>query len=100
VRRIFGQAPSTAMPLSPDAELPTPFMYAGVLVFDRRVFTYLPAGVYSITRDVYPRLLAAGEPLYGYIHSGYWRALDTPEDLAAGRREIAARLAQGLLPAR
>jgi NDP-sugar pyrophosphorylase family protein len=64
-------------------------MYAGVMVFEARVFDYLPRGVYSITRDVYPRLLDAGEPLYGYVHRGYWRVLDTPADLEAGRREIA-----------
>ncbi|HXQ21045.1 MAG TPA: NDP-sugar synthase [Candidatus Acidoferrales bacterium] len=65
-------------------------MYAGVIIFEPRVFDYLPRGVYSITRDVYPRLLDAGEPLYGYVHRGYWRVLDTPDDLAAGRRELAA----------
>lgn len=68
-------------------------MYAGVLVFEPRVFDYLPRGVYSVTRDVYPRLLAAGEPLFGYVYDGYWRVLDTPEDLAAGRRELGARTA-------
>jgi mannose-1-phosphate guanylyltransferase/phosphomannomutase len=63
-------------------------MFAGVHVFEPRLFEYMQPGVYSITRDVYPRLLAAGEPLYGYMHHGYWRALDTPRDLAAGRRDI------------
>ena len=66
-------------------------LYAGVQVFAPRIFAYLPLGVYSITRDVYPRLLATGEPVYGYLHDGYWRVLDTPGDLAGGREEIAAR---------
>jgi NDP-sugar pyrophosphorylase family protein len=98
--RIFDQpgwgGPQTGDPPHPHArraeELPTPFMYAGVMVFEPRAFAYMPPGVYSLTRDVYPRLLAAGEPLYGYIHHGYWRVLDTFEDLAAGRREILERL--------
>lgn len=63
-------------------------MYAGVMILEPRIFDYLPAGVYSVTRDVYPRLLAAQEPLYAYVHRGYWRVLDTHEDLAAGRQEI------------
>ena len=63
-------------------------LFASVHVFDRRLFDYMQPGVYSITRDVYPRLLAAGEPVYGYVHHGYWRVLDTPGDLAAGRREL------------
>jgi mannose-1-phosphate guanylyltransferase len=72
---------------------PEPLMYAGVMIFEPRIFTYLPDGVYSITRDVFPRLLIAGEPVHGYVHHGYWRVLDTPADLEAGRREIAQRVA-------
>jgi NDP-sugar pyrophosphorylase family protein len=64
-------------------------MYAGVMVLEPRVFDYMEQGVFSITRDVFPRLLAADEPLYGYVHEGYWRVLDTPADLAAGRQELA-----------
>jgi mannose-1-phosphate guanylyltransferase len=87
--RIFDEGP----PSADGAEgFPSLFMYAGVQVLEPRVFTYLPPGIYSITRHVYPRLLAAGEPVYGYIHGGYWRVLDTPEDLEAGRREIAVHL--------
>jgi NDP-sugar pyrophosphorylase family protein len=66
-------------------------MYAGIMVLEPRVFDYMGQGIFSITRDVFPRLLAAGEPLYGYIHQGYWRVLDTPADLAAGREELARR---------
>ncbi len=92
IRRILGHChPASTMTES----LPRLF-YAGIQVFDPRIFEYLPGGVYSITRDVYPRLLAADEPVCGYVHEGYWRVLDTPGDLASGRREIAARLqAQG-----
>ena len=93
MRRIYDQpdggVPNAQAPTA--AELPTPFMYTGVLVLDPRVFAYIPPGVSSLTRDVYPRLLAAGEALYGYVHDGYWRVLDTPDDLAAGRREISLR---------
>ena len=64
-------------------------MYAGAMVLEPRVFDYMGQGVFSITRDVFPRLLRAGEPLYGYVHDGYWRVLDTPADLAAGRDELA-----------
>jgi mannose-1-phosphate guanylyltransferase len=67
------------------------FLFASVHLFEPRVFDYLQPGVYSITRDIYPRLLAAGEPVYGYVHRGYWRVLDTPQDLEAGRRELSGR---------
>jgi mannose-1-phosphate guanylyltransferase len=88
IRRFLGAPAAGGVPV--DAAL-TPLMFAGIHVFEPRVFDYLPHGIYSITRDVYPRLLAAGEPLYGYVYRGYWRVLDTPGDLQAGRREIATR---------
>ena len=66
-------------------------MYAGIMVLEPRVFDYMPQGVFSITRDIFPRLLRAGEALYGYVHEGYWRGLDTLPDLAAGREELAQR---------
>ena len=66
-------------------------MYAGIMVLEPRVFDYMPQGVFSITRDVFPRLLRDGEALYGYVHEGYWRVLDTLADLAAGREELAQR---------
>jgi NDP-sugar pyrophosphorylase family protein len=68
---------------------PARYMFASVHVFEPRVFEYMRPGVYSITRDVYPRLLAAGEPILGFVHHGYWRVLDTPHDLRAGREELA-----------
>ena len=65
-------------------------LYAGVMILEPRVFSYLDSGIFSITRDTYPRLLAAGEPLFGFVHRRYWRVLDTPADLEAGRAEISA----------
>jgi mannose-1-phosphate guanylyltransferase len=88
VRRILGHTHPAAAVVA--ESLPRLF-YAGIQVFDPRIFEYLSTGVYSITRDVYPRLLAADEPVFGYLHHGYWRVLDTPVDLASGRHEIAAR---------
>ncbi len=82
VRRFLGQSygnePTTGERL----------LFASVHVFEPRIFEYMQPGVYSITRDVYPRLLRAGEPICGYVHRGYWRVLDTPQDLAAGRYEL------------
>ncbi len=68
-------------------------MYPGVMVFEPRVHEYLEkqaaiSPVFSITRDIFPLMLNAGERLFGYLHEGYWRVLDTPADLAAGRAEI------------
>jgi NDP-sugar pyrophosphorylase family protein len=91
LRRFLGHVPpDDGGPVEPLTRL----MYAGTMVLEPRLFAYLPPGIYSITRDTLPRVLAAGEPLFGYVYSGYWRVLDTLVDLEAGRREIAERLAK------
>jgi NDP-sugar pyrophosphorylase family protein len=84
IRRFLSRMYEGALPCAADR-----YFFASVHLFEPRVFDYMQPGVYSITRDVYPRLLAAGEPIYGYVHSGYWRVLDTPHDLASGREELA-----------
>jgi NDP-sugar pyrophosphorylase family protein len=67
------------------------YFYASVMVCSPEIFRFLPPGVYSLTRHVLPQLLLAGEPVFACEHRGYWRVLDTPGDLEAGRREIAER---------
>jgi len=89
IRRFLGKTAAGAPP--PTADL-TPLMYTGIIVFEPTVFRYFPPGIYSLTRDVFPRMLDAGEALFGYVHHGYWRILDTPHDLAAGRADLALRL--------
>jgi NDP-sugar pyrophosphorylase family protein len=89
IRRVLGQPRDAAEPL-------TPLMFAGIHVFEPAVFDYMDGGIFGIIRTTYPRLLAAGCPLYGYTFGGYWRALDTHERLAEGRWEL--RGADGLTP--
>lgn len=84
IRRILGHPAGVAEPLRA-------LMFGGVHVFSARVFDYLPAGVYSITRATYPRLLDAEEPLYGYVFDGTWQLLDTHEGLASGRALVRRR---------
>lgn len=83
IRRFLG-APETAPgPL-------TPYMFAGAHVLSRNVFAYMPAGVpFSMTRATYPRMLADGEPLYGFPFEGYWRVVDTADDLRRADAELA-----------
>jgi NDP-sugar pyrophosphorylase family protein len=93
IRRFLGTPAAVPQPL-------TPYMFTGVHVFEPRVFDYLEHGSFSSTRQTYPRMLAAGEPLFGYVFDGYWRVLDTHDGLADGRRDIAAggRLSPRHLP--
>ena len=41
-----------------------------------------------MTRETYPALLVAGEPLYGFLFDGFWRVIDTPADLARAEHEL------------
>jgi len=66
-----------------------PFMYTGVQILEPRVFDYMPAeGAFSITEVTYPRMLGAGERLYGYRFDGTWLTVGTPDELT----EASARL--------
>jgi len=68
----------------------TALMYAGVSVWEPRVFDFMRPGAFSLTRDIIPRLLAAGESLYGCEYDGYWRVVDSPGELSLARAEIEA----------
>lgn len=91
VHAILGYSPAPHLANS----LPR-YFYGSVMVFSPRIFEFLRAGVYSLTRDVLPRLLACGERVFALEHKGYWQVLDTHEEFHKGCREIAAR--RGVLP--
>jgi mannose-1-phosphate guanylyltransferase len=63
----------------PPGEAPTNLINAGAYVLERSVLDEMaPAGTnISIERDVFPRLI--GDGLFGYVASGYWLDIGTPE---------------------
>jgi NDP-sugar pyrophosphorylase family protein len=66
------------------------FMFAGVHVMSPQVFRFMPAsGAFSMTRETYPKMLAAGAALYGFPFDGFWRVIDTPADRERAARELA-----------
>jgi len=86
VRRVAGLPAGV-----PDAGL-RPYMFPGVHVFDSAIFDWLePSGAFSITRVTYPRLLAASEPVYGFVTEARWITIDTPEALARADAELRRR---------
>jgi NDP-sugar pyrophosphorylase family protein len=66
-------------------EAPSQWISAGVMVLEPKVFDYIPPeGMFDIGFHLFPALLAAGEPMYGYYmneREGLWW-IDTPEDYA------------------
>jgi mannose-1-phosphate guanylyltransferase/phosphomannomutase len=65
----------------------------GIYVLEPSIFEVIPPGrPVDFSAEVYPRLLAEGRPLYGYVASGYWCDIGSiPEyqratsDLLSGR---------------
>lgn len=87
--RVYGLLGHTA---SPDLANQLPrYFYASAMVCSPGIFEFLPPGIYSLTRDVLPRLVREGKPVFALEHTGYWRVLDTHEDYREGCREITAR---------
>ena len=71
-----------------------PWMSTGVQVLEPEVFDFMPAGgVFSITRQTYPRMVVAGERVFGYIFKGRWLTVGTPEELELAELALAGQAA-------
>ena len=79
----------------------------GIYLLSRRAMELVPQGVpYDFAQDLFPALLAAGAPLYGYLAEGYWRDigdcqayLSCVSDVLAGRVNLeleAPKIAPGV----
>jgi NDP-sugar pyrophosphorylase family protein len=70
-------------------------MFTGVQILEPKIFTYMASNSaetkFSTTRQTYPRMLLAGEPLYGICFEGFWQDLGTVERI----EQVEASLAQG-----
>jgi NDP-sugar pyrophosphorylase family protein len=76
VRRISGR-PSDG----PAASL-RGFMFPGLHVLEPSIFSWMDAGApFGIASVTYPRLIAAGEAIYGFETSARWINIDTPDAL-------------------
>ena len=68
-------------------------MFTGVQILEPKVFDYMEshsAGEkFSTTRQTYPQMLLAGEPLYGFCFEGFWQDLGTAERIAQAERSLA-----------
>ena len=70
-------------------------MFTGVQILEPKIFSYMPAKdgekKFSTTKQTYPQILLAGEPLFGFCFTGFWQDLGTVERIA----QAEASLAQG-----
>lgn len=68
-------------------------MFTGVQILEPRIFQYMEGAAtpekFSTTRQTYPRMLLAGEPLYGYCFEGFWQDLGTWERIEQAESSLA-----------
>jgi NDP-sugar pyrophosphorylase family protein len=73
-------------------------MFTGVQILEPRVFDFMPNGdvpqKFGTTKHTYPRMLGAGERLYGFRFDGYWQDLGTQERIKEAEGSLAAGSAQ------
>ena len=79
----------------PRAGAPVKLMFTGVQILDPKVFDHMKEHAamrkFSTTKHIYPRMLAAGERLFGFRFDGFWQDLGTLERI----REAELRMRTG-----
>ncbi len=62
---------------------------AGMYLFSPEALDPIPEGEpYSTERELFPRLLAAGERLWGYLHRNYWLDIGTLDRYLQANRDL------------
>lgn len=97
--RAFGCVPTTKEGrveafLEKTMDPPTNQINAGCYVFNREIIEQIPAQqVVSVERDVFPRLLAEGRRVFGFVNNSYWRDMGTPDDFIRGSSDLVRGIA-------
>src|SRR5881409_2390134 len=61
----------------------------GIYVIEPRVLERFGLGeVFDFSKDLFPRLLAEGEPLYGYVADGYWTDVGSITEYARANADL------------
>ena len=61
----------------------------GIYVIEPRVMErYKPGDAFDFSKDLFPQLLADGEPLYGYVASGYWTDVGSIPEYARANADV------------
>lgn len=80
-------------PATPE-EIVTDQINAGCYVFRREMIDLIPSGrPVSVERETFPRLLASGAMVTGFVDDGYWLDLGTPLAFVQGSRDLVLGLA-------
>ncbi len=81
----FQEKPSTQ-------EAKSNFINTGIYVFNKRIFDYIPKGEkYDFAKNVFPRLLEAGEKINTYRIYSYWSDIGTIDQYIQSNKDALAR---------
>jgi mannose-1-phosphate guanylyltransferase/phosphomannomutase len=71
----------------------------GIYILEPEVLALIPAGKeFDFSRDLFPRLMEEGRPLYGYVATGYWKDVGDLIEYRLANRDILAGLVKVALP--
>lgn len=71
----------------------------GIYVLEPEVFDWIPAGrAVDFSSEVFPAMLGAGKPMYGYVADGYWEDVGTLDAYLKAHEDILDRKVQLDIP--
>ncbi|HLM77515.1 MAG TPA: sugar phosphate nucleotidyltransferase [Rubrobacteraceae bacterium] len=71
----------------------------GIYVLEPSVLEEIPSeGDYDFSKDLFPKLLEAKRPLYGYVAEGYWEDIGTLEQYMKAQRDVLDGKLRGVRP--
>jgi mannose-1-phosphate guanylyltransferase len=76
----------------------SPFMYCGVIVAESVVLDLIPPNPpWSLMSGLFAPMIANAQPVFGYVHAGYFRTMDDLKSYNAQKAEFASSPAPRIL---
>lgn len=73
----------------------------GIYVLEPEVLRYVkPETMFDFSKQLFPKLLEQGEPIYGYVAGGYWCDIGNPVQYLQANREALQGLVKVEIPGR
>src|SRR5918999_5733531 len=72
---------------------------SGIYLLEPSVMGEIPdEGEYDFSKELFPKLLDAGRPMYGYVTEDYWEDIGTLEQFASAQRDVLDGRVRGVRP--
>lgn len=76
----------------PTHEVFSNLINAGIYILEKEVLEHIPEGqMFDFSKNLFPRLLGLGKPLYGARLEGMWKDIGRPSDLIEANIQMAYR---------